>query len=131
MNSKKMKRGFALIEALLSVVIISIGTIYVLQAFGNELSALGMAQDNLRAVLLLENKMAELQFEIIEKGTLEEYPLSGKFEAAKEKDFLWTLSSFPSSVGEKLREVNLTCYWKSKGKTRNMNVVTLIREAAE
>lgn len=127
MNSK----GFTLVEALLSIVIISIGTIFILQTFGWELTTLGVAHDNMRAALLLEEKMAEIEKEIIEKGNLELFPVSGKFSAAGEKDFSWTITLLPTAISEGLTEVRLGCFWKSKGKTQSMTLAALVREKNE
>jgi len=121
-------KGFTLVEALLSVVIVAVGTIFILQAFGQELTAAGIAGDNVKAVLFLKEKISELEGGILHSGDLTNLPRSGRFSEAGEKDFSWTLSLIPSKLSEGLTELWLSCFWTSRGKTYRINLATFARQ---
>lgn len=123
--------GFTLVEALLSVVIIAVGTIFILQAFGQEVTAAGIARDNVKATLFLKEKMSEVEGEILRTGNLINFSRGGQFSEAGEKDFSWTLSFLPSKLNEGLTEVWLSCFWKSRGKTCRINLATFVRQTQE
>ncbi len=123
--------GFTLVEALLSVVIIAVGTIFILQAFGQELTAAGISRDNIKAVLFLKEKMTEIEGEISRAGNPVSFPREGRFSGAGEKDFSWTLSFLPSELNKGLTEICLSCFWKSRGKTCRVNLATFARQALE
>ena len=124
----KSKKGFTLIEVLISVIIISIGGIFILQAFAQEVSALAVSRDNIKAILLLKEKMMEIEREIGKAGNLNGIPLGGKFSEIKEKDFTWALGLFPGDFSENLIRARLTCFWQSKGKIRNVTLETFVRK---
>ena len=58
------KHGFTLIEVMISVAILAVGLSLILQGFAFSLNVLRISQDNLKATLVAENKMAELQIQI-------------------------------------------------------------------
>ena len=125
------KKGFTLVEVLISVIIISIGGIFILQAFAQEVSALAVSRDSIKATLLLKEKMMELEREINEVGNLNKISLTGKFSEVKEKDFTWVLDLFRCDFSENLIKVRLTCFWQSRGKMRNVTLETFVREKSQ
>ena len=53
----------------MTLVILSVGIVAVLEAFQTSLSALGSARDSLRATLLVQEKMAEIDLQVAIDGT--------------------------------------------------------------
>lgn len=123
--------GFTLVEALLSVIIIAVGTIFILQAFGQELTAAGISRDNIEAVVFLKEKMTEIEGEILRAGNPVNFPREGRFSGSGEKDFSWTLSFVPSELNEGLAQIYLSCFWKSRGKTCRVNLATFVRQTRQ
>lgn len=84
-----MKKGFTLVEIMVSVAILSIGLVLILQGLAFSLGALRISEDNLTATLAAESKMAEAQI------------------LAKED---W--DKLKSGLDEKWEFANLRCQWK-------------------
>lgn len=59
------RRGFTLIEVLITLVILSTGIVIVLEAFQTSLVALNAAREHLRATSLLEQKTSEIGLEVL------------------------------------------------------------------
>ena len=97
-STRRCRRGFTLIEVLVTVVILSIGIVLVLRAFETSLVALGQARDALRAGHLIRGKMAEAEADALEGGR-PAYGAGGRLEAPF-SEYRWELrSGGPSGTG--------------------------------
>ena len=83
-----MRKGFTLIELMISIAILAVGLSVILQGFAHSLNILKISQDNLQATLVLEERMFELEM------------------AAKEVD-----SFRLSNLHEKFQFADLECDW--------------------
>lgn len=63
---RSAKNGFTLIEAMVSIAILSIGLVLILQHFSQSLNILKSSENYLKASLLLENKIADLEIALKE-----------------------------------------------------------------
>jgi len=76
-------KGLTLIEVMMAVVILAIGTMGVLQAYAGSISTLEIGQLNIEAVNLLKETLADVEQVILEQ---EELPIS---DQGTVNDFLW------------------------------------------
>ena len=81
-----VRRGFTLIEVLVTVVILSIGIVAVLRAFQGSLTALDRSRSVIRAHMIIKEKIADLQLLALQnkKGWLNTVP---RFFDPKNKAF--------------------------------------------
>lgn len=80
--------GFTLVELLVSVVILSVGIVSVLHAFQSALFALGSARDHLWGGILIKEKIADIDTELLSDPNSVPVSSSGSFEDAYD-DFRW------------------------------------------
>ena len=59
---RRQDNGFSLLELLVAIVILSVGIVFVLQAFAFSAGAAGLSGDILQAVLFAEDRIQELEF---------------------------------------------------------------------
>lgn len=132
------KYGFTLIEVMVSVAILAVGLALILQGFAFSLNVLRISQDNLKATLVAENKMAELQLQIKEgrdsfvKGLDEEFE-SGNMEYAWEvkiEPVEWEIEEI-SAAHEALNEVSACLSWEEGRRKGNVPVVTYMSSYEE
>jgi len=132
------KYGFTLIEVMVSVAILAVGLALILQGFAFSLNVLRISQDNLKATLVAENKMAELQIQIKEgsgsfaKGLDEEFE-SGNMEYAWEvkiEPVEWEIEEI-SEAHEALNEVSACLSWEEGKRKGNLPIVTYISSYEE
>jgi len=63
---RRAKSGFTLIEVMVAIAILSLGLVLVLQYFSHSLSVLKSSEDYVRASLLFENKLADIEITLKE-----------------------------------------------------------------
>jgi len=96
------QRGLTLIEVLMAVSILAIGIIGVLRAYAGSITTLEIGQNNIEAVLLLKEKIADVKLMILEDG---ETALSS--DSGSSGDFLWQWEISPTEI-ENFNELTLT-----------------------
>jgi len=149
-------RGFSLIELMVTVVIVSVGLIFVLRAYGYCAQHIANAQNHMRGALILDGLFQELKGQVLqaEDGTFS--PDSGK-ATLDDKKFKWTKEvsvwqvpsegSFsalaPSESDDEttqsqalehkvIAQIQFNVTWKARGKTEEMSMRTvMIREDGE
>ncbi|NOX97529.1 MAG: hypothetical protein GXO98_05650 [Nitrospirae bacterium] len=130
-TAKKNRDGFLLFEAILSVAILSFGLVLVLHSFTGSLKAARISQNYMRAVLLLEAKMTELEW----KGSLDSGISEGKFSQKNER-FAWKIEATPVEEisGEdeekkrvELNKVHLTVSWSEGKKVERIELTTYLK----
>jgi len=130
-TAKKNRDGFLLFEAILSVAILSLGLVLVLHSFTGSLKAARISQNYMRAVLLLEAKMTELEW----KGSLDSGISEGKFSQKNER-FAWKIEATPVEEisGEdeekkrvELNKVHLTVSWSEGKKVERIELTTYLK----
>ena len=113
-------RGFTLLEVLVALAILGVAVVTIIQVFGQGLRTLKVAGDYQRAVLLAEQKAAEV--ESVREGV----------ESGREREFSWerrtTVTPVPAeltAVGSpalQLFQVSVQVRW---GAGRSLEVATL------
>ncbi len=133
-----MKQGFTLIEIMVSVAILSIGLVLILQGLTHSLNILRISQDNLKATLLAENKMAELEIKVKEGKEVFLEDLDEEFEF-EDMDCVWGIKFSPVELEieetfdrkyEDLNEVEAILSWKEGKRKGKVPLVTYMRSTA-
>ena len=134
-----MKRGFTLIEIMVSVAILSVGLVLILQAFAHSLNILRISENNLKATFVTENKMAEAQIQAKEDWDTFANGLGERFEF-ETLECAWELrTSIAPWEGieeiaeeyENLNEVQATLAWKAGKRKGEISLVTYMRKPVE
>ncbi len=119
MNSNP--RGFLLLETLLAVLILTVGLTFMIRSLGSSLGALRASDDATQAMLLLEERMWDLEAE----GSITPGSSRGAFPKHDGK-YQWAVeASEPNDLG--LCETKVTVSWKQKGRHRDVSVVTYFK----
>ena len=130
--------GFSLIEIMVSIAILSLGLVLILQGFAQSLNTLRISEDNLKATLMAENKIAEAEIQAREDGDALEAGLEEKFEfenikckwRVKATPVEWKMEEIPESYQE-LREVEASLSWEEGKREGRIPLVTFMRQQAE
>jgi len=116
---RQKNRGFLLLEVMIGVAILSIGTLLILNSFMRPLRAIEFSRDYFKAGLLLEEKMLELYNSDIKDGASR-----GVFSNFDDK-FSWSLSVIKLEE-DACNEVNLRILWQGKDKEEYLPASTCI-----
>ena len=133
-RTSSLRRGFTLIEVLITLVILSTSIVLVLRAFGTAAAALGEVRDSVWASLLIREKLAAAAIAAEESGAAGFTTSSGRIPAAG-MEYGWTLRVQPvehlpadASAGRPdsivLNEAEVTL-WRN-GSTRERAVTTYV-----
>ena len=111
MNISRFQKGSLLIEALLSLVILSVTVTVIIQSMTSNLRAIVFANDYTPAIILLDNKLSDLlQKGFVKAGSLEERKFPSPYS-----DFSYQQKAVPlSSEDEKgINRVTFSVKWPS------------------
>lgn len=114
-------RAFTFIELMLSVVILSVGLIWVLQAFSFCVRAAGLARDITLACLLAENKIQELEIKT-DKGLG-----VTNHEEAEENNLSWNYDIIPLEKNLGLKTLTFRVERKGSKKENILQVTTYLK----
>ena len=117
--------GFLLLETLFAVLILTVGLTLVVRSFGSSINALRVTADYTKAMLLLEEKMWDLE----SKGSISPGISFGVFESYDAK-FQWEVNAIAVSKYD-LCEVTVAVLWKNKGKRRDLSLVTYLKRQTD
>ncbi|RMD96702.1 MAG: hypothetical protein D6814_10925 [Calditrichaeota bacterium] len=126
-SQKKHDRGFALLEALLSVLLLSVGLVAVVQAFQGSFRLVEVRRHDLTpARELAESLLAQL-----ETGTLETVSLEpGTWEGSQNRfEYRVTVTPWPRLPD--LYQVEVTVAWVDRGKPGQIRLTTLLPNNAK
>ena len=125
-----IKQGFTLIEVMLSVVILSLGFTLILQGFSQALKTLRISQNNAKASVLADSKMAELQInakegqDVLSSGVNEKILLNNI-------EFYWRSEVTLDQEDENLNKTVATLSWQEGKRKGATPIVTYLRSALE
>ena len=117
--------GLTLVEVLVSVVIIAIGTVVVMQALARVAQAQVVADDRVQASLVASAKMVEAELATVDGTPLSEH--DGGHLRVNEQPFDWTLSAAASAEDPQVQAITLAVSWSRGQKTYRQEVSTLVR----
>lgn len=133
------RKGFTLIEIMVSVAILSIGLVLILQGFAHSLNVLRISEDNLKATFAADNKLAEAQIQAREdwddfKNGLDEKFKFEDMKCAWEVEITpveWELEEEVPESYEDLNEVKATLSWEEGKRKGVIPLVTYMRSPVE
>ena len=113
------KKGFLLLEVLVSVVAITVGLVYVIRSFSISTRAIATSRDYTKAVSLMEDKLWEIE----QKGMIETGEDEGYF--GNDRKFSWKLSA---EAEEELpvNKTELVVSWKRRGGRQRISAATYL-----
>lgn len=111
-------KAFTFIELMISAVILSVGLIFILQAFSSSLRATALARDTTLACLLAEDKIEELETKIDK-----DIGLSAQ-EQGSQDDLLWDYSITDVDNYFGLKMLNLKVWRKKVKKEEQLLEIT-------
>lgn len=110
-----------LLEILLVVLLLAVGLTVVVRSFGSSLDALGTSANYTKALLLLEERLWELEA----KGSIVPGTFTGGF-SQEDGNFRWEVkASELSQMG--LCETQVAVIWEQRGRPRTVSIVTYLR----
>ena len=127
-NNNDQGRGLTLIEVLISVVILSMGSVVIMEAFGRMAQAMAVADDETGAYLFAMSKMSEVEVEFREGRTPEEDEESGSFRLG-ERGYEWALRSSTLSEEPPVKSIALDVEWQRGSEMYTRRFETMLRVA--
>lgn len=138
------RKGFLLIELLVTIAILSFGLVLILAGFNSSLNALRTSQNTIRASQILEEKMLR-----IERQAEEEEGVVAGVTEGQVNGFSWVMSVEPleetampideslwdeeiaPTLETVLSTVELSLRWTQAGKERELSVITYLNSKKE
>jgi type II secretion system protein I len=119
----RLKKGFTLIEVLLSVVILAVGIVAVQKVFIGSLSALSVIENWDQAEWLLQNKIWETERRLQEKP--KSFPSVPRYEVllGKHRAYQYDLNIRSISPDNNLLEAEAKISWENRGIRRSISRV--------
>ena len=123
-SNKPNKKGYLLLEVVVSVAIVAIGLGVILRSYASSLRASKIAQEYFEASLLVKEKLCVLE---------EQERMEGKVTAAETTE---TFSGTPYTLTTKivnmpdpdpLNEITTVIYWKNKERSEKIEIGTYLK----
>ncbi len=127
--SLQPRAGLTLVEVLVSVVLIAVGTVVVMQALANVAHAQLVAEDRAQAYLGAASKMAEVELAVAGGTPLPEE--TGGQGRLHEQPFEWSVSAVAHADDPEVRTVTFAVRWNRGRDTYRQEVSTLVRVPQE
>jgi prepilin-type N-terminal cleavage/methylation domain-containing protein len=110
-------RGFTLIETLVAVSVLSLGLVMLYEAFFSCLNAFSYSQRRLDVQQWMDEKLWELEDELIRRGALVMVEHAGRF-TKNNNHFFWQMSIdlLDSASEANLYRLDLNVYWRQAQK---------------
>ena len=114
-KSSSSTRGSLLLEALLVIVILSVGLTFIIQSLSSSLRALAYSKNYDQAAFLIDNKFSEI---LLNTNNIEDFKKDGTFDPPFENfHFKTTIAPVswqsPVANSESFHQVKLTLNWPS------------------
>lgn len=120
------KRGFTLVELMVAVSILCIGIIFVLRSFIASASALDYTRNRLLAMQVLQEKIAELEQEAVEKGGTQPAEISEELQLGnRTADYKLEVTPLEEEeLKEEINKAEMSLFWKENGRQKDEILVT-------
>lgn len=124
--NRNIQDGFTLIEIMVSIAILSSGLVLILQGFTHSLNALAVSENNLKATLLAEEKVTQMQISAKQSKDAFLRGLDGQtsFDSIKYK---WETKVTADEKYEYLNKVLTIISWEEGRRKGSVPVVTYLR----
>ncbi len=121
-QARPQNSGSVLLEALLTIVILSVGLTFIIQALSSSLRTMSLITNYSTALLLAENKMFTVMQKGFITGPLQE--IESFSEPHTQYRYELDVRKGSSSPTEKKNEINLQVVWGSGLKEKNLLLTT-------
>jgi prepilin-type N-terminal cleavage/methylation domain-containing protein len=108
-NKEKPRSGFTLMEVMVATAVLSLGTLFVYEAFFMSLDTLNYCSDYLRVCSIADEKLWEAQDRLAHPGR--QIDVRGKL-SARNKEFDWNLAYGLIEDGQGLYKIDLFVSWQ-------------------
>ena len=123
----KPNAGFSLVEVLVSVAILSVGSIAVIQALGQASVGLAAAERRRQALQVSSSQLAEAELALRMGRELEEN--NGGTIRSSDSPMTWSLSAVPDELKPRVKTLELIVEWRDGSRTREHRLNTVLRRA--
>jgi len=118
--------ALTLIEVLISIVILSMGSVVIMEAFGRMARALAVADHETDAYLFAFSKMAEVEMSCREGVPPEDDEESGSFQVGGQ-GYQWTLRTVTLSDEPPVKSIALEVAWRRGAEEHARRLETVLR----
>jgi type II secretion system protein I len=126
--NRQTKKGFTLVEVILTIAIVVMGLVFILQALGKEVNVVSLADDRIETALFLRQKLEEVKKELEAKDKI--VPMSQSGETVQNgKRYAWQLEVRENALLKNLYEIRLVCIWKKFAKDNVSILATYVYKA--
>jgi prepilin-type N-terminal cleavage/methylation domain-containing protein len=122
LSYKLNKKGFSLLELIVSMAILSVGIIMVLQALSFSVRVTGLSGDIIRAVFLAQDKIQELEFKE-RQGLIKQEPAEAE---GKQEKFQWNYQ-LALNPDLNLYQLNFLVSWQRANRKEEIAVNTYLK----
>jgi prepilin-type N-terminal cleavage/methylation domain-containing protein len=135
-DSRKLRAesqsGFSLVEVLVAIVILSTGFVFVAQAMGRTQEALRISQNLLKASQIAEERLAELEVQLREFGTVSSASKFGEEKFPGNRNYSWSQRVSPHygkgvEDATRISQGNITVAWKEGVRENKESLSSLLK----
>ena len=130
------QQGFTFVELMITMVVVTVGLVFIIQGFIVASNVLDTAQNYLRVIPFLDAKMQDIEASARINNGVERHSDEGEF-AFLAKNFNWNLEVVSTKeegdpdLSEDLDEVSLKVSWQERNSAKDLSVVTYLRNKKE
>ena len=121
----KSSSGFTLVEILVSVTILSVGSVAILQALAQTAAALSAAEHRRQAVQISSSKLAEAVLALRSGQEMEEH--NGGTIRSGGESMTWNLNVAGEKERPRIKQISLIVEWKDGDQLRQHQLETVLR----
>ena len=124
MSKRRSRRGYLLLEVVVSIAVVAIGLAVILRSFTSSLRASKIAQEYFDASLVLQETLSGFE----EKEKLEG-GVSAGYTAGQVTGTPYSLETRITRIGDldPLNEVSAVIYWKNRDRNEKIGIGTYLR----
>jgi len=117
----KSRSGFMLLEAILTVVIVSISLTFIAQALLTNFRTGVRFQESVRSLIVMENRLGVVYATNASEDVLDSFP-----QALDEPYAKFTISARKDTINEHLKKIGLRLNWPVSRSQGHLDVTTII-----
>jgi len=129
-------RGFTFVELMITMVVVTVGLVFIIQGFIIASNVLNTAQNYLAVIPFLEAKMQDIEASARINNGVDRHSDEGEF-AFLAKNFKWNLEVVGAKqeeepdLSEDLNEVSLKVSWQERNSAKDLSAMTYLRNKKE
>jgi prepilin-type N-terminal cleavage/methylation domain-containing protein len=130
------QQGFSFVELMITMVVVTVGLVFIIQGFIVASNVLDTAQNYLRVIPFLDAKIQDIEASARINNGVDRHSDEGEFVFLA-KNFNWNLEVVSTKqegdpdLSEDLNEVSLKVSWQERNSAKDLSVVTYLRNKKE